>query len=102
MSPNDKNITHVLLNRVVSDIALLGRLDGLVFLLTKDSAMVITSINTSKLPCGHIFGCSRSVKFVVTINHNGLLNVWLHTLALLRYSLYSIINIKAICSLAAG
>jgi hypothetical protein len=41
MSPNDKNITHVLLNRVVSDVAVLGRLDGLMFLVTKDSAMVL-------------------------------------------------------------
>jgi hypothetical protein len=83
MSPNDKNITHILLNRVVSDFAVLGRLEGLVFPLTKDFTMVITSINTSKLPSGHIFGCSWSVKFAARINHNGLLNVWLRTLALL-------------------
>jgi len=100
MSPDDKNITHVLLNRVISDVVILSRLDGLVLLLTKDSAMVITSINTSKLPCGHIFGCSRSVKFAAKINH--LLNVWLRTLTLLIYTLHSIISIKAICSLAAG
>jgi hypothetical protein len=102
MSPNDKNITHVLLNRVVSDVAVLVRLDGLVFLLTKDPAMVITSISTSKLPCGHIFGCSRSVKFAAKINYNGLLNVWLRTLELVIDTLYSILSLKAFCSLAAG
>jgi len=64
--------------------------------------MVITIINTSKLPCGHIFGCSRSVKFAAKINHDGLLNVWLPTLALLIYTLHSIISIKEFCSLAAG
>lgn len=55
MSTNDKIITYVL-NRVVSGVAVLGRLDSLVFLLTKGSAMVITSMKAPKLPSGLIFG----------------------------------------------
>jgi hypothetical protein len=55
LSPNDNNISHVILNRVVSDVVV-GRVDGLVLLPTKGSVILITSINTSKPSCGHTFG----------------------------------------------